>query len=52
MTERLALERASFGSDRISAEVEPPCSSQRAQGFDVADLIGGEIENSQASQRA
>ena len=52
LTDQLWLEWASFGSDRISAEVYPSQFSQRFERFDVADLIFFEVELSrQVSQR-
>ncbi len=51
LTDRLWLEWASFGSDRISAEVEISQFSQRFERFDVAQKIVIEGERSQVSQR-
>jgi len=50
-TDRLSLERASFGFDRISAEVQYTQASQGLQRFGVSNLIVAEEHPSQFSQR-
>jgi hypothetical protein len=50
-TDRLSLERASLGFDRISAEVQYIQASQGLQRFGVSNLIVAEEHPSQFSQR-
>jgi hypothetical protein len=49
LTDRLWLERASFGRDRISAEVDTIQVSHFLQGFNVTDLMVAEEDLHQFS---